>query len=53
MEVDLDGMKTYVDFNLINILHDKDPYRALLGINFSFDNDDILNLKWREILFEK
>jgi len=43
MEVDLDGVNNYVDFEVIEILDDKDPYLALLRIYWDFDNDAILN----------
>jgi hypothetical protein len=53
MEVDLNGMKTYADFEVSEILDDKNPYHALLGIDLTFDNDGILNLKQSHMSFEK
>lgn len=44
MEVDLDGVNNYVDFEVIEILDDKDPYLALLRIDWDFDHYAILNL---------
>lgn len=45
MEGDLDGVKTYADFQVIEILEDKDPCPTLLGIYLDFDNDAIK--QWR------
>jgi hypothetical protein len=53
MEVDLDGMKTYVDFEVFKILYDKDPYPTLLGIDWDFNNGVIVKFKHRKMLFEK
>ena len=33
VEVDIAGVKTYIDFEVIDIMGDKDPYPALLGID--------------------
>ena len=33
VEVDIVGFKNYADFELIDIMGDKDPYRELLGID--------------------
>jgi len=33
IEVDLDGVKTVVDFKGIEIIGEKDPYPSLLGID--------------------
>ena len=45
MEVDLDGVKAYVEFEVIVILVGKDPYLDLPVIYWDFDNDSIFNLK--------
>jgi len=39
MEVNLDGVKTYVDLKVIYILDEKDLYPVLLGIDWAFQND--------------
>ena len=39
MEVYLDGVNNYVDFYVIEIINDKDPYLALLGIYWNFSNE--------------
>lgn len=36
VEVDIAGVKTYVDFELIDIIGDKYPYPSLLGIDWVF-----------------
>lgn len=33
VEVDVAGVKTYTEFEVINIMGDKDPYPVLLGID--------------------
>lgn len=33
IEVDIVGVKTYANFEVIDIMRDKDPYLALLGID--------------------
>jgi hypothetical protein len=33
VEIDVAGVKKVVDFEVIEIMGDKDPYLALLGIN--------------------
>ena len=33
VEVEIVGVKTYMNFEVINIMGDKDPYPALLGID--------------------
>lgn len=44
-KVDLDDVKTYVDFKVIETLDYKNPYLELLGIEWAFDNDVNRNLK--------
>jgi hypothetical protein len=45
--VNMEGMKTKVDFEVIEIMDDSNPYPALLGIDWAFDNNAMLNLKKR------
>jgi hypothetical protein len=47
VEVNIKGVKTKVDFEVIKIMDESDPYPALLGIDWGFDNDAMLNLKKR------
>jgi hypothetical protein len=50
--VDLDGVHTKEDFEVIEIVDDTTPYPSLLGLDWSFDNHAIINLKTRKITFE-
>jgi hypothetical protein len=35
MEIDVAGVKTVVEFEVIEIMGDKDPYPSLLGIDWA------------------
>jgi hypothetical protein len=50
--VDLDGVHTKVDFEVIEIVDDTTPYSTLLGLDWGFDNQAIINLKTRKMTFE-
>ena len=50
--VDLDGVRTKVDFEVIEIVDDTTPYPTLLGLDWAFDNQAIINLKTRKMTFE-
>jgi hypothetical protein len=50
--VDLDGVRSLADFEVIEIIDDSTPYPALLGINWAFDNQVIINLKKNTMSFE-
>jgi hypothetical protein len=50
--VDLDGVHTKVDFEVIKIVDDTTPYPTLLGLDWAFDNQAITNLKTRKMTFE-
>jgi hypothetical protein len=50
--VDLDGVRTKADFEVIEIVDDTTPYLALLGLDWAFDNQAIINLKTRKMTFE-
>ena len=52
MEVDLVGVKTVAIFEVISIMDEKDPYPALLGIDWVFYNGTIINLKRDTMTFE-
>jgi hypothetical protein len=51
--VDIDGVRTFVDFEVIEIVDNSCPYPALLGIDWAFDNFIVVDLKKRCITFEK
>jgi hypothetical protein len=50
--VDLDGLHNMTDFEFIDIVDNTSPYPTLLGLDWAFDNQDIINLKIRKIIFE-
>jgi hypothetical protein len=43
--IDLDGVHTKVDSEVIEIVDDTTPYPQLLDLDWAFDNEDIINLK--------
>jgi hypothetical protein len=50
--VDLDGVCTKVDFEVIKIVDGTTPYPTLFGLYWAFDNQTIINLKTRKMTFE-
>ena len=50
--VDVEGLRTFEDFEIINIVDDTNPYPALLGIDCVVDNQTIINFKKRILSFE-
>jgi hypothetical protein len=52
VEVDLDGVKTMVDFEVIEIMGEKDPYPTLLGIDWAYENFVVIDLKKELMTFE-
>ena len=50
--VDIDGVNTLADFEVIEIIDDRNPYPALLGIEWALDNHAVINLKNRQMTFE-
>ena len=50
--VDLDGVRSLADFEVIEIIDDSMPYPALLGIDWAFENEEIINLKKKTMSFE-
>ena len=50
--VDIDGVSTSADFEVIEIIDDSNPYPALLGIEWAIDNAAVINLKKRQMTFE-
>jgi hypothetical protein len=43
--IDLDGVRTKADFEVIEIVDDTTPYPTFLGLDWAFDNQTIINLK--------
>jgi hypothetical protein len=50
--VDIDGVRTFVDFKVIEIVDDSCPYPTLLGIDWDFNNSIVVDLKKRRMTFE-
>jgi hypothetical protein len=50
--VDLDGVHTKADFEVIEIVDDTTTYLEMLGLDWAFDNQAIINLKTRKMEFE-
>ena len=51
--VDIEGESALANFEVIEIVDDKNPYPALLGIDWVFYMDVIINLKKQRMTFEK
>ena len=52
MPVDIDGVHSFADFKVIEIIGDSKLYPALLGIDWVIDNMAIIDLKRRQMIFE-
>jgi hypothetical protein len=51
--VNIDGVcNSVADFEVIEIMDDSQPYPTLMGLEWEFDNQEIINLKKREMIFE-
>lgn len=50
--MDVAGVKTYTEFEVIYIMGDKDPYPTLLGIDWAYENYAIIDLKKEFMIFE-
>ena len=50
--IEVKGLRTYADFELIDIVDDTNPYPALLGIDWAIDNQTIINFKKRILSFK-
>ena len=50
--VDIEGLRTFADFEVINIVDDMNPYLVLLGIYYAIDNQTIINFRKRILSFE-
>lgn len=51
--VDIEGVSTLVDFEVIKIVDDNNPHPALLGIDYATNMNEVINLKKRKMIFEK
>jgi hypothetical protein len=52
VEVNIQVVKTKEYFEVIEIMDESNPYPPLLGIDWAFDNNIVLNLKKRQMYFE-
>ena len=50
--VEVEGLRTYVDFEVIDIADDTNPYPTLLEIDWAIDNQTIINFKKMILSFE-
>ena len=50
--MDIEGVHTTTNFEVIEIVDDINPYPALLGLDWEFSNMAIINLKKRKMTFE-
>jgi hypothetical protein len=51
--VDIDGVRTFSNFEVIEIVDDSFPYPAILGIDWAFNNSIVVDLKKRHMTFER
>jgi len=52
VEVDITRVKTYANFEVIDIIRDKDPYPSLLGVDWAFKKYFVIDLKWETMTFK-
>ena len=45
--IDIDGVNTLADFEVIELIDDSNPYPALVGIEWAMENATVINLKKR------
>jgi hypothetical protein len=50
--IDLDGLRTMEEFKVIDIVDNTTPYPTLLGLDWEFDNQTIINLNNMKMIFE-
>ena len=51
--VDIEGASALADFEVIDIVYDSNPYPVLLGIDWAFDMDAVINLRKHRMTFER
>lgn len=51
--MDIEGASVLVDFEVIEMVDDKNPYPVLLGIVWATDMNWVINLKKCMMIFEK
>jgi hypothetical protein len=50
--MDIDGVRMFTDFEMIEIVDERSPYLVLVGIDWDFNNSTIVDLKKRRMTFE-
>jgi hypothetical protein len=50
--IDLDGVHTNADFEVIEIVDGTTPYPTFLGLDWEFCNQAIIKLNTRKMIFE-
>jgi hypothetical protein len=50
--IDIDEVRTFLDFEVIEIVDDSCHYPTLLGIDWAFNNSTIVDLKKIRVTFE-
>ena len=50
--IDIDGVRSFADIEVIEINGDSRPYPALLGIDWAIDNMVVIDLKKIQVTFE-
>jgi len=51
--VDIEGASMQIDFEVIEIVDDSNPYLVLLGIDWAIDMNGVIDLKKLKMIFEK
>jgi len=51
--VDIEGVSAQVDFGVMDIFDNSNPYPTLLGIDWATDMNEVINMKKRKMIFEK
>jgi hypothetical protein len=50
--INIDGVRKFADFKVIEIVDDSCPYPVLLGIDWDSKNSTVVDLKKRRMTFE-
>ena len=50
--MNIDGVCSVADFEVIDIVDNNQPLPTLMGLEWAFENQSIINLKRREMIFE-
>ena len=51
--MDIEGASALADFKVIEIVDDNNPYPALLRVNWATNMNGVINMKKRNMVFEK